>query len=290
MLLTENDLSFSYAICSPSQHLAGKFAGEMIPPSYSDDLGFRSGDKGTHTSRTLMLEEISTLLAALPATATREEYVRAIVDENVLGKATSSTRRQSAQRLTELYALDGATPIFRTLRKLWDRDREGQPLLALLSGLARDPLLRATQTPVIGLREGQSLDRDSMTSALRLCVRDRLNDEILDKVVRNASASWTQSGHLVGRTFKKRQRVRPTPASVTMALLLGFLQGIRGPGLLRSPWCEALDGSPELVAATASRAALAGMLRFRQAGDVVEASFPDLLTKVEIEKASHGSH
>jgi len=181
-------------------------------------------------------------------------------------------------------------PIFRALRKLWDRDYEAHPLLALLSGLARDPLLRATQAAVVGLRDGQSLDRDSLTTALRLSVRDRLNAETLDKVVRNTSASWTQAGHLVGRTFKKRQRVRVSPGSATMALLLGFLQGIRGPGLLRTPWCEVLDSSPELVVATASRAAQAGMLRFRQAGEVLEIAFPDLLTKAEIERSSYGQN
>ena len=260
----------------------------MSNTSFPEDLGFKAGNKGAHTSRTLMFDEISKLLSSCPLTATRDDYVSAIVGENILGKTTTSTRRISAQRLTELYALDTGVPIFRVLRKLWDKDREGQPLLALMSALARDPLLRSTVPAVIRLREGQSLDRDSMTEALRLCVRDRLNDAILDKVVRNASASWSQSGHLVGRTFKKRQRVRATPAAVTMALLLGYLQGIRGPGLFRTLWAEILDSSQETIALLASRAALAGLFRFRQAGDVVEIGLPELLTKAEIERASHG--
>ena len=235
-----------------------------------------------------MLTELSALFAVVGHKATREEFVRAIIEDNVLGKSTASTRRSSAQRLCELYALDTTVPIFRTLLRLWGIDQESQPLLALLSGLARDPLLRCTAPAIVGLREGQSFSRDAANEALRLHAGDRLNEAILAKVVRNAAASWTQSGHLTGRTFKKRQRVKPTGATVTMALFLGYLQGLRGPGLFRTLWCEVLDSTPEAIAGLASRASMAGFMRFRQSGDVVEIGFPDLLTKAENERSSHG--
>ena len=67
-----------------------------------------------------------------------------------------------------------------------------------------------------------------MTEALSEVAGDRLNEAILDKVVRNASSSWTQSGHLRGRSRKTRQRVRATPAAAAYALLLGFACGSRG--------------------------------------------------------------
>lgn len=260
----------------------------MSVQRYPEQLGFKSGTSGTHTSRTIMLEELSMLLAAAGQGATREEFVHAVVEDNVLGKSTTSTRRISAQRLTELYALDTTVPIFRLLQKLWTIDRDSQPLIALLSALARDPLLRCTAPTVIGVREGQSFDRDATTEALKLYAGKRLNDAIVDKVVRNAAASWTQSGHLVGRTFKKRQRVKPSPAAVTMALFLGYLQGLRGAGLLRTLWCEVLDSTPEALAGIASRASMSGLMRFRQLGEVVEISFPDLLSNAENERTTHG--
>jgi hypothetical protein len=260
----------------------------MSQPQYPEQLGFKAGTSGTHTSRTLMLGELSALLAAVGQGATREEFVHAIVEDNALAKSTTSTRRISAQRLTELYALDTTVPTFRLLQRLWPIDRDSQPLLALLSGLARDPLLRCTAPTVIGLRDGQSFDRDATTEALKLHAGKRLNEAIIDKVVRNAAASWTQSGHLVGRTFKRRKRVKPAPASVTMALFLGYLQGLRGAGLLRTLWCEVLDSTPEAIAGIASRASMSGPMRFRQSGDVIEISFPDLLTNAENERTTHG--
>lgn len=257
---------------------------------FPEDLGFKSGVSGTHTSRTIMVEELSALLASSGAAAQREEFVRLIVDENVLGKSTSSTRRITAQRLSELYALDTSVVLFRALARLWPVDRDSHALLALLCSLARDPLLRATAPSVLSLRDGQAFDRDAMAVALRAHAGTRLNEAILDKVVRNVASSWTQSGHLQGRVLKRRQRVTPTAASVTMALLLGYLQGLRGPSILRTTWCEVLDSTPEALSGLATRASMAGLLRFRQAGEVIEITFPDLLTKPEMEKASHGQN
>lgn len=262
----------------------------MEATRFPDELGFKSGVSGTHTSRTIMADELSTLLAAAREATKRAEFTHLIVEENVLGKSTSSTRRITAQRLSELYALDTSVVIFRALMRWWAVDRESQPLLALLCGLARDPLLRATAPSVIALRDGQAFDRDAMAASLKAHAGARFNESILDKVVRNAASSWTQSGHLVGRTLKRRQHVKPTSAAVTMALLLGYLQGLRGPSILRTTWCEILDSSPEAISALATRASMSGYMRFRQAGDVIEISFPDLLTKQETEKASHGQN
>jgi hypothetical protein len=256
---------------------------------YSSPLGFKSGESGTHTSRTVMVAELTALLASASDAKTKEQFVHMVVDENVLGKSTTSTRRITAQRLSELYALDTSVPIFRALLRFWNVDRDAQALMALLSSLARDPLLRATVPAVLALRDGQSFDRDAMAASLRAHAGPRLNDAILDKVVRNAASSWTQSGHLNGRTIKRRQRVKPTPPAVTMALLLGYLQGLRGPALLRTTWCEVLDSTPAALSMLAARASMSGLLRFRHAGDVVEVSFADLLTKQEIETtSSHG--
>lgn len=260
----------------------------MSDPRYPESLGFKSGISGTHTSRTLMLAELTLLLAAVGPGAVREDFIRAVVDDNILGKSTASTRRSSAQRLTELYALDTTVPIFRVLQRLWSVDRDAQPLLALLSSLARDPLLRCTASSVINLKSGQSLDRDAMIEALGMHAAHRLNASTLEKVLRNASASWTQSGHLAGRTFKKRQHVTPTPTVVTMALFLGYLQGLRGAGLFRTLWCEVLDSTPETLTALAGRASAAGFMRFRKSDDVIEIGFPDLLTVAENERITHG--
>lgn len=235
--------------------------------------GFRFGAKGTHTSRTLMFPELSAALAATPANGSRAEYAAAIIDANCLGKPTAATRRLTNQRLGELYALDPEVPVFRVLRRLWQGDEAGRPLLALQCALARDPLLAATAAPITELPPGGEFQRDAVRTALRKAVGDRLNEATLEKVIRNAAASWSQSGHLEGRTFKRRCRVSATPATVAYGLYLARLAGFRGAQLFSSGWVSLLDCTPSRARELALDAKRIGLIDLRVAGDVVDISF-----------------
>ena len=128
-------------------------------------LGFRFGEKGTHTSRTMMLVELEALLGALSPMATRDQFRAAVIEENVLGKRSVSNRKLGFQRLSELYGLDPKLPIFRILRHLWELDPKAQPLLALQCALARDPLLRATADAVLYAPQGRSLGTPDLHAA-----------------------------------------------------------------------------------------------------------------------------
>lgn len=238
-----------------------------------ESAGFRLGDKGTHTSRTMMLAELEAVMAASPESATRADYASAIIEGNCLDKPTASTRRLSNQRLGELYGLDPSLPIFRVLRRLWFVDEKARPQLALLIALARDPLLLASATPVIALQPGEEYRKDPVRDAIATAVHDRLNDSTLDKVVRNVSSSWVQSGHLAGRTFKRRMRVVAQPASIALALYLAWLAGFRGEQLLDSPWTRVLDATATQTTELALTAKRLGLLDIRIADRVVDVSF-----------------
>ncbi|MCX7012671.1 MAG: hypothetical protein NTW86_08950 [Candidatus Sumerlaeota bacterium] len=95
-----------------------------------------------------MFRELQGLLAAAPAGATLADYRALVIADNALGKRTGATRRLTFQRLSELYALNPRSPLFRVLRSLWQACPDGCPILALFCALARDPLLRMT-APVI---------------------------------------------------------------------------------------------------------------------------------------------
>src|SRR3990172_5028146 len=233
-------------------------------------FGFRFGDTGMHTSRTMMLAELADLLAALPASATRDDYRSAIVEHNVLGKSTNASRRLTNQRLGELYGLDPAIPVFRVLRRLWDLDEDGRPLVAMMCALTRDPLLRATAASVLSLPVGFELVRSLFLSAMREAVGSRLNDAVLDKVARNAASSWSQSGHLLGRMRKIRQRVQATPGAVAYALWLGTLEGLGGEALLSGRGTAGLDRSGQELLTLVLQAKQLGLLHARVGGGVIE--------------------
>jgi hypothetical protein len=60
---------------------------------------------GTTTSHTIMVEPLGRLLAAVPADAPHEAYVSAVVEDNILGKATLGGRKRTLRYLRELYLL-----------------------------------------------------------------------------------------------------------------------------------------------------------------------------------------
>jgi hypothetical protein len=223
------------------------------------EAGFRFGHIGTHTSRTIMLEELDATFAAVPPSAKPEEYAAAIIDDNCLGKQTAANRRHSLQHLRELYALDPAVPMFRILRRLWAIDAQCRPLLAM-----------ATADVVLDLGDAAEFQRTAMRKALERAVGERFNESTLDKAVRNAASSWSQSGHLEGRTFKFRRMVRATPAVVAFALYLALAAGFHGEELLSTGWLKVLDCGASAAIELATTAKRMGLLDLRMAGDAFD--------------------
>ena len=252
------------------QYAEFRFYPSNEPRIKAEEVGFRFGDKGTHTSRTMMLAELGAVLDVTGDTAERDDYRSAIIDGNCLSKATAATRRLSSQRLSELYGLDPKLPLFRVLRRLWNIDRENHPRLALLAAIARDPLLAASAPSIIPLAPGAEFQREPMKAALRSAVGGRLNDSTLEKVCRNAASSWTQSGHLEGRTFKKRRPVQASPATAAFALYLASAAGYRGAETFTSAWFRVLDCDPSQARHYALETKRLGLINLRMAGDVVE--------------------
>jgi len=159
-------------------------------------------------------------------------------------------------------------------------DKTGRPLLALLCALARDPLLRATSTAVLPMLPGTELLRANMLDSIRLATGDRLNASVTDKVARNASSTWTQSGHLEGRVRKIRQTVNPTACVTAYALWLGSLEGKAGEELLTSTWAIPLDRIPDALVPHVLQAKQLGLVRASIGGGVTEIDPTELDTLV----------
>ena len=222
----------------------------------------------------MMLEEIGAVLLNVPQGSGTGDYRNAILQWNVLGKTTESTRQKSLRHLRELYALDQSTPIFGLLRKLHATDAASLPTLAIQVAWARDPLLRGTTQPIMDASEGDRVETASLTQALEATFPDQYSELNRNKIARNAASSWTQSGHLAGRSKKTRRGIKPTAVAVTMALFLGDTAGYHGAAVFSNPWCRLLDLTPDRARAMGHEAHRAGLLTLRAVGEVVELSFP----------------
>jgi hypothetical protein len=66
------------------------------------DLGFKAGSSGAHSAPTMMLADLTALLSSAPAEANRDDFNKRIVEENCLGKKTTSNRWLATSRITRV--------------------------------------------------------------------------------------------------------------------------------------------------------------------------------------------
>lgn len=253
-------------------------------------LGFRFGVNGPHAARTMMLEDIRALFSQVPVTADRPEFREAIVAANVLGKPTKKARELAYRHIATLYGLEPGNPIFRALRRLWVSDVAAQPLLALLVAVARDPLLAHTQSFVLSKISGTVVPRSAVEAFLSELHPGRFSEASLKSFAQNVLGTWTTAGFLVGRTRKHRAQPEIRPATVVLALLLGYLEGRTGQRLFTTKWVELLGVSQESLESLAMAAHHKGLLVFMEAGGVKEVRFPGYLTPEEEQIRQEVSH
>jgi hypothetical protein len=247
-------------------------------------FGFRFERGGTHSSRTMMLDELTALLDYVNrADATKADYLHAIEEDNCLGKRSGKTRRLTYRHLAELYSFDTDHLLFRALLYFWHRDEEGRPMLALLTTYVRDSIFRASAAMILKVPEGSVITRDSVEEQIDSLEPGRFSKATLKSTAQNINASWTKSGHLAGRVKKVRHRATPTAGSAAYALLLGYLTGARGQNLFITEYARLLDCSKEQVIELAEQASRRGWITYKRVGDVIEVLFPNLINQQEQE-------
>jgi hypothetical protein len=251
-----------------------------IPPA-SDYFGFSANRTGGHLARSMMLTELTLLTRALPVDAALGDYRRAILDDNVLGKPTYSSREKSFRHLKQLYSLDPARTLFRLLRQLAADEAAGLPLLALTCAFCRDPQLRHSFTLIDTLPPGETVTRQRMEDHLETGFPGRFSPVMRATLAQHVNTTWTAAGHLVGRVRKVRTVPVPRCTATTYALLAGYLLGLRGDILLQSLFARLVAADPVQAASHLATASLRGWLRFRQAGGVTEIDYSPLLTPAE---------
>ena len=240
---------------------------------------------GAHTARTMMLTELGALIAhcgmsPLPM----EAYRAAIVDENILGKRSAKSRTLSFRHLVDLYGLSADELVFAGLLHFWERDADAAPMLAFCAALARDGWLSGVAGCVLDAEEGQTVTRQAVEERIEHLAPERLSMATRKSLAQNINSTFTQSGHLVGRVKKRRSKAQATPAVVAYALLLAYADRARGPATFETLYAKALDCSRDEMLAMADAASRRGFMRFNRVGEVMEVSFPDIVSNADLER------
>lgn len=247
-------------------------------------IGFNFKRGGAHTARTMMFEELTILLSYINhVNAEKADYLHAINDENCLGKRSSKTRLLTYRHLVDLYSLDPDNILFRALLFFWNRDNTGQPLLAMLCTYARDPIFRFSASFILKHTIGTTITRVSLEEIVDKIEPGRFSKATLKSIAQNINSTWTKSGHLVGRSRKIRTQAIPTAGSVSYALLLGYLTGVRGYSLFQTEYAKLLDCSIDKAIEFAEESSRKGWIVFKRVGNVIEVRFPNLVKEHEME-------
>lgn len=235
------------------------------------------------TSQSIGVSELEAVLKAVPKAAAPKDYETAIIEHNVLGLKTMTSREWRFATLRRLYALDPESLLFRALRDVAEHDPAAHPLLACLCALARDTVFRATAGLVVRLPLGEAVSSGDFISPIEQQYPGAYREGTIATIAKKAYASWGQTGHLSAgkRGTRTRSRAHSTPGTVAYALLLGHLEGSRGEALFDTLWSRVLDQPRSGLYDLAAAASRYGMLEFRNAGGVVDVSFNQLLRPFE---------
>jgi hypothetical protein len=214
----------------------------------------------------MMLTELSTVLAS-DALARAAD---AIVHGNLLGKPSVRAREAALMRLRQLYGLGEDCPVCAVMRRLWERDPAGRPILALLCALARDPTLRDGAVAVFDASLGEQVQWRAIAATFEARHPGRLGEKMAKSLAQNAASTWTQAGFLRGAIRKERVRAPATPEAAAYAALIAGFCGFGGMRLIESRWLDVLDRPVEDRIALLRQAEGLGLARIRSVGDVFE--------------------
>lgn len=253
----------------------------ITTPETQQKFGFKFGQNGAHSARTMMLSELTQLFDGQPVDAQPEQYRDDIELANVLHKPTSKARTLTWRHLVDLYGMNTEIPLFRIFRQMWESDASARPLLACQMALTRDPILRMTKDKILSLQLGERLVREDMEQVFSDQYPDRFSPAMLKSLAQNVNGTWTNAGYLEGRNKKHRAEPEVRPVNVAFALLLGYLQGASGNRLFTTEWTGVLNCRHERLLELARQASYSGFIDFKHSSEVVEITFPNYLSKDE---------
>ncbi|MGA2408519.1 MAG: hypothetical protein ABSF81_17475 [Bacteroidales bacterium] len=233
----------------------------------------------SHTMRTIMFSEMARVMNA----GVTEELIHKVIEENITNKKTKSNILKTQKTITSLYSFDFEYPQFKVLQYFWNIvDEKQKPLLAFLFAYGRDYLLFESTDVVLTTPIGEKVLTSKLEENLEKYHPNHYSENTRRSIAQNIASSWKQSGYITGKVKNIRTKTAPDYFIVTFALILAYLDGIRGDFLFASKWVKVLDIIESQVRELALEAARRDLLQYNYAGGVTTISFGNLYKKLNI--------
>lgn len=236
-------------------------------------------EKTVHTGRTIMFKELQKVMNH---GLDNDDYVDAI-KQNVFNKATKSGVSYTAKFLRRLYDFDMSLPTFKAFKHFWHiADEREKPLLAIIYAIGSDYQLK-NSIPVINNTEiGEKVTVESIESNIENLDPKKYTSNTLRSMAQNIASSWKQAGFITGKVKNIRTKPDINYLVLTFALLMAYLNGLRGDFILTSDWVKALTLDERTIRSLAIEAAKRDLLQYKYAGNVTSITFKNLLNKLDI--------
>ena len=159
-----NDMYFRHGRVTGNRRVATPQQSRRSAPA--GRYGFRWGQKGTHTSRTIMLERASGGDGQLSARRNARRLPRCDPRGQLPGQAHRGDPEALQSAALGVVCARSEVPLFRLMRRCWYADLNGQAISRVAAGARTRPAARASAPPVLRMRPGEELARQQMTDAL----------------------------------------------------------------------------------------------------------------------------
>lgn len=233
-----------------------------------------------HTSRTIMLSELSKVMNH---GISQGDFADSFSD-NVAGKLSKSNQEKTNRYLKQLYKFDDEDPAFVSFRWFWKNAPESEcPIITLQYAIRNDYLLTESIEVLQAARIGDKAAINYFVDNLEKCHPNRFTPATLLSVAQNIASSWKQAGFIEGKVKNIRRQPEVGYWAVTFALLLGYLDGMRGEFLLGSKYINALGMPNQRVKELILEASKRDLVQYQSSGHVTAIILSNLLAKIGID-------
>ncbi len=212
----------------------------------------------------------------------KDSYLESM-NNNVFGKKSQDGIKKTGSFLTQLYGFDVSSDYFKAFKYFWlECDLEEKALISFVFALKNDYLLQESISVVANRISGDKVSIELFTENLEKYHPNRFSQNTISSVAKNIASSWKQAGFITGKVKNIRTEPEITYRVVSFAMLLAFIDGLRGDFIFQNNCILSLCISENKIRELAVEASKRDFMQYQYAGSVTSISFDSLLNKIGI--------
>ena len=155
-------------------------------------------------------------------------------------------------------------------------------MLSFVFAVSNDYLLQENISVLSNYKLGEKVELESIENNIEKFHPNRYTKVTLHSIAKNIASSWKQAGFITGKVKNIRTEPEITYRVVSFAMLLAFIDGLRGDFIFQNNCILSLCISENKIRELAVEASKRDFMQYQYAGSVTSISFDSLLNKIGI--------